>query len=415
MIVTSSGRIVWYSPRVDRVHNLSTIVLRGRRLLALYQRRDPARKGYYELLDSHYHVVQRVRIGDGYATDSHEFQVTRAGTAYLDSYHPVKVPGVGRVTDWVVREIDLRTGAVRFEWHALAHVPLRASYAPRPPGGRTWDFFHGNSIEPPAPGGHTIIVSSRNTSAIYGIDRRTGAVEWVLGGKRDAFGLARRHPSWIFCGQHDARRRPDGTITVFDDGGSGTRDGTACPVHPARVERFRLDVARHRARRVSVITSRRSSPRLTGLFPTAVGSARLQRNGDTLISWGTTGVVTEVTPARRIDFALRLEPWTYRAVRSSWVGRPDGRPAIAVRCGRRATVWASWNGATEIARWSVLAGAAPDALRPAGRPRAWAGLETRVRVGRARYLAVVARDARGRELGRSRAVTRRGCGRGSRA
>ena len=406
MILDDAGRVVWYSPRIDRVHDLKTVRYQGRRLLALFQRRDPG-KGYYELLDEHYRVVTRVYVGKGYATDSHEFQVTPRGTAYLDSYHVVKVPGAGRVTDYMVREIDLKTRAVLFEWHALDHVPVSASFVRRPTNGRAWDYFHGNSIEPPEPGGDTILVSSRNTSAVYGIDRSTGAVRWILGGKRDGFGIARHHPDWVFCGQHDARRWSDGSISIFDNGGSGKRTGVGCPVHAARVERFRLDAPRRTVRRVSVIASRRSAPTGAGLFATAVGSARRQPNGDTLVNWGTTGVVTEITPSRRINFALHIEPWTYRAVRSAWVGVPTGRPAVAARSvsGDSIDVWASWNGATQIVRWHVLAGDAPDTLRPVGPAFRFGGLETRMRVrGAGRYVAVRATDSNGRELRRSCAV-----------
>jgi hypothetical protein len=348
-----------------------------------------------------------VKVGKGYETDSHEFQVTPRGTAYLDAYHAVNVPGIGRVTDYMVREIDLKTRAVLFEWHAIDHVPVSASYVRRPTNGRSWDYFHGNSIEPPAPGGHTIVVSSRNTSAVYGIDRRTGALIWTLGGKRDDFGLTRDHPGWVFCGQHDARRTADGSFTIFDDGGSGKRTGVGCPVHAARVERFRIDEGRKSVRRVSVIASSRSAPTAAGLFPSAVGSARRQPDGNTLISWGTTGVITEVAPDRRIVYALHVEPWTYRAVRAEWVGLPGGRPSVVARAGSRDSinVWVSWNGATEIARWRVLAGSAPDTLLAVGRPARFAGLETRIRVpGHARYVAVRASDSGGRRLGRSRAV-----------
>ena len=78
------------------------------------------------------------------------------------------------MTEYVIRELDLATGDVLFQWHSLAHVPLWASYLPRPPGGRSWDYFHGNSIELPVPGDPTVIVSARTTSAVYGIDRATG-------------------------------------------------------------------------------------------------------------------------------------------------------------------------------------------------------------------------------------------------
>jgi hypothetical protein len=43
---------------------------------------------------------------------------------------------VGKSTvDAVVQEIDIKTGLVLFEWHALDHIPLSASYfTPHSPG-----------------------------------------------------------------------------------------------------------------------------------------------------------------------------------------------------------------------------------------------------------------------------------------
>jgi hypothetical protein len=64
-------------------------------------------------------------------------------------------------------------------------------------------------------------------------------------------------------------------------------------------------------------------------------------------------------------------------------------------------VYASWNGATEVASWQVLAGAGPAALQPV-RTAARASFETRIPVGvTARYVAVRALDATGAVLGTS--------------
>jgi hypothetical protein len=403
MIMTNAGRLVWYTHRPDRVHDLMTVRYRGQTMLALYQRSG---NGYFQLLDRHYREVGRIEMGDGYRTDMHELRVTRRGTAYVDAYHTVDVRGVGRVMDWVMREIDIATHRVLFEWNALDHVPTSASYRPQQSGSVLWDFFHGNSIEPPMRGGHTIIVSSRNTSAVYGIDRRTGAVKWVLGGKRDQFRL-RRHPGWWFCGQHDARWLHRDELTLFDNGGSGMRDGRACGVHAARVALFRLDTARHRVQLMRTIPSGPSSPTGRGLYPSAVGSARRQPNGDMLISWGTTGYITQVAPNGRVKFAMRLQPWTYRAVRSDWRGYPLGRPAVLARRGRSGSVdvWASWNGATQIHDWRILAGPSAGALRPVGRLHRFADLETHMRLRTSvAYVAVRAVSARGRTLGASVAM-----------
>jgi hypothetical protein len=81
-----------------------------------------------------------------------------------------------------------------------------------------------------------------------------------------------------------------------------------------------------------------------------------------------------------------------------WVGRPAAKPVAAVDGG---TVYASWNGATGIARWEALAG--PDAanLRVVG-ASPWSDLETAIpAAGATGVVAVRAFDAHGRALGTS--------------
>lgn len=97
---------------------------------------------------------------------------------------------------------------------------------------------------------------------------------------------------------------------------------------------------------------------------------------------------------------------SYRAYRFPWSGLPIGKPALAVRSRRGGiTVYASWNGATSVAKWRVLAGAGLDSLRPVTE-RARTGFETALRArGGNRFVAVEALDGAGNQLGVSRALT----------
>ena len=217
MVLSGGGQILWYQPREGVVHDLNMQRYRGEPVLTYYLRAvsGPWR---HEIVDRHYRVVGRVVPGNGYGANAHELQLTGRDTAYAGMYVPVRLHGSRiKITDFVVQEIDVPTGDVLFEWHALDHVPRSGSYVPRPRTGWSWDFFHGNSIEPPASGGRTLIVSARKTSAVYGIDRVTGRVRWVLGGRKDQFGLGAGRR---FCAQHDARRLPGGDLSVFDNGGT---------------------------------------------------------------------------------------------------------------------------------------------------------------------------------------------------
>jgi hypothetical protein len=71
----------------------------------------------------------------------------------------------------------------------------------------------------------------------------------------------------------------------------------------------------------------------------------------------------------------------------------------AERRGGRMTVWASWNGATEVARWEVLGDG--GAVVASGRRR---GFETELSARRSRSVTVRALDASGNVLGSSRTI-----------
>jgi hypothetical protein len=393
MILTRDGRLVWYRRESAGVRDLKVVDYQGRRMLAYFHWDNRA----YSLLDEHYQEVARIRTVRLY-TDMHELQLTGHGTAYIGSYHNVRLRPSGEwIRDYTLQEVDVRTHKVLFEWEASDHVRLSDSYELRPRNGKPWDFFHGNSIEPPTRRDPTVIVSARNTSAVYGIDRRTGRVRWILGGKRDQFGL-RRHPGWLFCGQHDARRIRGG-ITLFDN---GTVPG--CPTHAARAVRYRLNYARRRASLVQRVPS--SAVEGFGYYPWGLGSARRLPGGHMLVSWGSIPRVTELTSGGRVVFDLRLRSNTYRAVRATWYGQPTDAPAVAARHRSRGTdVWASWNGATNVHYWRVMAGSAPDQLRPTHPRVRWANFETTIHLPtRPAYVAVRALDADGRTIRDSPAV-----------
>ena len=107
-----------------------------------------------------------------------------------------------------------------------------------------------------------------------------------------------------------------------------------------------------------------------------------------------TPFVTEFARDGAIVFDARLPKGgqSYRAFRFPWVGRPSGRPALVARGGM---LYASWNGATEVASWRVLG----------GETVARAGFETVVKPPPNERRAVVdALDRTGAVLGRTASV-----------
>jgi hypothetical protein len=143
------------------------------------------------------------------------------------------------------------------------------------------------------------------------------------------------------------------------------------------------------------------------LAPVQAGLQRLP-NGNVFIGWGSTGYFSEHGPRGTVRFDARFadtENGSYRAYRFPWTGRPAAPPAVAARReGDRVTAYTSWNGATEVARWRVLAGPRADALEPAG-TGARRGFETAVTVRTGEPLvAVQALDASGAVIGTSRSI-----------
>ena len=398
MITDDRGDLVWFRPveHGTAVTDLEAQSLAGRPVLTWWQGRFARGWGYgaYKVLDSSYRALPDVRPANGYRADLHDMRLTGRGTALVLAYDRVKrdlrfAGGVehGFVLDNVVQEVDLATGLVLFEWHSLGNVKVLDSRT-RPEGPSSWDYFHANAVEVDTDG--NLLVSARNTCAVYKLDRSTGEILWQLGGRRNDFKMG---SGTRFCFQHDVRRAGPGLISLFDN-------SAGPPVLRSQSRAITLAVD-ERARTVKLRRAYRD-----GLLAPNQGSARVQPNGNVFVGWGGAApVFSEFSKGGRLLLEGRLTAGkgNYRAVRARWAGQPSRPPAIAVRRGKgeRVYVYASWNGATGVARWQVrgdgrgIASGARD------------GFETRITVRtRASRLAVRALDSKGAVLGTSRAVRR---------
>jgi len=393
-MVDDHGSIVWFR-RTDQVAiNVRPQTFRKQPVLTWWQGDIDAVLGYGKgvglIVDQNYQTLASVKAGNGYAIDVHEFLLTTRGTALVTVYNPKSVdltpvggPTAQTTLDSIVQEIDIATGKLLFEWHSLDHVPLTDSYSPLLD---PYDYFHVNSIDVALDG--NLLVSARNTSCIYKLDRETGAVIWRLGGRSSDFAIG---DGVSFMYQHDARQQPDGTITLFDD-------GTGDLGHPSRGLRIAID---EQAKTTSLVAEY-PHPSLP-LAASALGSAQVLPNGGMLVDWGTEPYITEFGPAGdvRLDATFPGDAHVYRAYRDTWVGQPALRPALALK-GR--TAYASWNGSTETAWWRIDTGAKPGALRHAATVRR-SGFETAIPLGgRPAFAAATALDAKKRPLASSRTV-----------
>src|SRR5215204_3085317 len=226
LIVDPGGEPVWFHPLQDAgadAFNFEVQEYKGETVLTWWEGHHTGYgQGEYVICDHSYREIKRFGAGNGYEGDHHEFLITPEDSALITIYNKVRrdLSGVGGpidgvVLDGIVQEIDIETGEVLFEWHSLDHVELDESYYRPPPDLRSpFDYFHVNSVDLHLDGYLTI--SARRTSTVYNVDRKTGEIVWRLGGKKSDFEMGYgTRTDW----QHDARRHPDGTITIFDNGG----------------------------------------------------------------------------------------------------------------------------------------------------------------------------------------------------
>jgi hypothetical protein len=222
---------------------------------------------------------------------------------------------------------------------------------------------------------------------------------WRLGGKKSDFEMG---PGTRFAFQHDARRLPDGTISIFDNGSLVFENGIPKAVEESRAIVLDLDVDRMRASLVREYTHPDKQ------YAHAAGNTQVLPNGNVFVGWGRGLAVSEFGDNGELLFDFRVSPEhkSYRAFRFPWSGQPFRRPvAVAERASaKELVVYASWNGATEVAVWEVLAGPDPDRLESLGSiPRD--GFETVVLVQTSDpYVAVRAKHRSGRVLGASTPV-----------
>ncbi len=404
MIVDDRGQLVWFDPlETHGVTDFRVQSYRGERVLTWWQGQSDkgVGNGHYVIMDRRYRKIATVRAGNGLHGDIHEFLITPQNTALITIYREVPYDlsrwggaKQGALNEGVVQEVDIATGRVLFEWHSADHVAPSESHEPMPKDtSAAWDYFHVNSIEPDGSG--RLLVCARHTHAVYEIRKSDGEILWRLGGKKSDFRLG---PGTRFAWQHDARRLPDKTIMLFDNAAADPGKASS------KVLVLRVD---ERRRTVSLVRSYGHSPLL---LSTSQGNAQLLPGGHVFVGWGSKPYASEYDRDGDVLFDLRFGAGrvdSYRAFRFPWTGLPRTRPAVALRpAGEQATVYASWNGATEVASWRILAGPDASHLSPVATV-AKDGFETRTTVSsNAATFAVEALAADGTVLSRSAPVDR---------
>jgi hypothetical protein len=156
-------------------------------------------------------------------------------------------------------------------------------------------------------------------------------------------------------------------------------------------------------------------PRPTVTVAVSEGSMQVLRHGNAVVGYGATQFFSEFSQGGErekggkllFDAELPKGDGSYRVLRFPWQGAPTTAPALAAHRESIADValYASWNGATDIASWQVLAGEDAGALSPVA-DATWSGFETKVDVSSTdSVFEVRALDRQGRVLASSAPVS----------
>ncbi len=380
MILNNKLQPVWFRPVGTKLvaNNLSVQKYLGQPVLAWWQgvvsNTGATLSGQYVVVDQHYNPVATLTGKNGWVLSLHDFQIS-GQDAWVSAYKNVSMNltsygglANGTLVDFAVQEYDLKTGQLLGTWDALHNVPLSSSKQPASKalvGGKAvpWDAYHGNSIE--LIGGGQFLVSLRNTWTAYlvninksNLDQSTFA--WKLSGN-PSISSFQLPTNAGFRWQHDVELLSGNRVTVFDDsccavlgpGKFGPKSG------PARGLLLQLNLTKHTGALVAQYT-RPNSP--TAYF---LGSMQELTNGNALVGWGSTSYFTEFNKSGKtlLDVKWPGPDLSYRTLFEKWVGTPSYSPSGVVRKLKgKSYLHASWNGATRVVAWRVLAGSSSKHL-----------------------------------------------------
>ena len=279
LLIDKFGFIAWYmEPHVSAGHftYFPNVQKFG------YETQNAPGETYYKILNQQFQIIDSFTNSPGNYSDAHEFMILKNGNylisgardsiADLSSYYFDGIQGSDstRMIGYVIEEFDAQHNLV-FYWNSNNHVDpgesYIANYGGYEPSG--FDYCHGNAMEEDDDG--NFLISFRHTNSIYKIDKATGNIIWILGGKANHFTFINDDG---FSGQHDVRRLSNGNISLYDNG------NMASGVKASRAIEYKLDTVNMTA--TKVWEYKYTPP----FYAFAMGSFRTTTNGNRILNYG---------------------------------------------------------------------------------------------------------------------------------
>ncbi|RMY77547.1 hypothetical protein D0862_13542 [Hortaea werneckii] len=371
MILDHQGELVWTTQDFGAAGNLKVQQYDGEDYLTFWagEKLQESGQGKYYMLDSSYNVVHTVSaVGDGLYGDLHEFKVTDDATALITVYNKTHLdpadpampwPKNGFIIDGIVQEIDIPTGQLLFQWRASDHLlsPLFRSSEGGYVDLGALDYFHVNSVDKDGHG--NFLISIRHLHLVVYVSGEDGSIIWALGGDADSFEDMSNGAASDFKWQHDARwiDRDQGLISLFDNGIA--RHHYADADHSeGRIIALDFD------NRTASLAQAFRSP--NGIRSASQGSVQILPAGEdgdehVFVGWGSSGAYSEFTSdgdllcethfaASSLFYFERAKSYRATKAPSNWQAEPSWDPVAVINSDQ---VYASWNGATEVAWWML--------------------------------------------------------------
>ncbi|KAM3430307.1 hypothetical protein NHJ13734_007798 [Beauveria thailandica] len=390
--------LVYADQQFSQVYASSVQTLNGTKYLTFWDgaNGNGSTGGHWLMYDGKYELKYNLTAkgSRNIGNDVPDMRVTRENTILLATYETVSFdcsavggPAEAPLQDGGFQEIDPATNKVIFEWSARGHFNLSDSLATydvnfgvgSPLG---FDFFHLSSVEKSQDGNY--LISSSHLSTIALIHGRDGNVIWTLGGKNSDFEDVDGGNATSFAWQHDAQLIGNNEVILFDNhvrstercsGNNNNNNNNNCAA--SRGLRLRLD---HEKKTVALVKEywhpegRFNSSRMGS---GGGGSMQMLKEGHVMIAWGDNPAFVEYDKAGRPVMDVQRGQLgaghqrdggkhAYRVGRHRWQGEPSWPPSVAVdaplKSTSNATVYVSWNGATDVAQWAVLASDTADTV-----------------------------------------------------
>jgi hypothetical protein len=291
--------------------------------------------------------LDQATLGD---VDMHDHEVTERSTVVVTSYNNTLL-GSNYIADGLVFELDVETGNVLFEWHALDHLPTSATHY-CPSGDLPWDWMHLNSAQKV---GDNYLISARNHFSVYLVSGADGSIIWNLNGEGNGTWSDVPAP---FRWQHHARASnvtTDGmTVSLFNNNNSPNTQ----LLEMRQSEALAYWVPTDTTEPLKLVRQLRTESE--PIYSIAQGSYQLDiGGGHGFVGYGQVPRIREYGADGDLlwqaKFGYENATMSYRAFKHMWHGTPRKWDPIVVfePHEHQSRAYVSWNGATDISHWIV--------------------------------------------------------------